>query len=151
MESSGTSRKFGELGSPETAQVPHYAEGIQAVVPWNEQVMIILDKHHHIRLRALLIKLGMYKVKWKVGPNRWQLGGALFRKSCSPCPEVRNEEIPLMEHQAQVLKMPAQVSLDTLDNIEDATYVLQFDGGTIRKCGVGGVLVWGLSGQLLMA
>lgn len=56
-----------------------------------------------------------------------------------------------MEHQAQVLKMPAQVSLDTLDNIEDGTYVLQFDGGTVQKCGVGGVLVWGLSGQLLMA
>lgn len=98
-----------------------YAESIHVLVPWDEQVMIVLDKDHHVRLRALIVELGMYKVKWKVGPNRWQLGGALFQKSCNPCSEMQNEEIPRMEHHAQVLKMPAQVSLDTLDHLEDGT------------------------------
>ena len=50
------------------------------VVPWDESVAILLDKQHHIRLRALLIELHMYRVEWLVGENRWELGGPLFKK-----------------------------------------------------------------------
>jgi hypothetical protein len=61
-----------------------YARRIYVVVPWDESVAILLDKQHHIRLRALLIELHMYRVEWLVGENRWELGGPLFKKNCSP-------------------------------------------------------------------
>lgn len=59
-----------------------YANRIVIKVPWDEDVVILLDKNTHMRLRALLVELHMYRVVWEVGPNPWELGGALFRKNC---------------------------------------------------------------------
>ncbi len=64
------------------------------VVPWDESVAILLDKQHHIRLRALLIELHMYQVEWVVGENRWELGGPVFERNCSPNAALEKGEIP---------------------------------------------------------
>jgi hypothetical protein len=77
-----------------------YAQRIKVVVPWDENVLILLDKQHHIRLRALLVELHMYRVEWQVGENLWELGGPLFERNCTPDPEIEEIEVPLMTHQA---------------------------------------------------
>jgi hypothetical protein len=63
-------------------------------VPWDESVAILLDKQQHIRLRALLIELHMYRVEWVVGENQWELGGPLFMKNCSTDVTWKEGEIP---------------------------------------------------------
>jgi ribonuclease HI len=49
------------------------------------------------------------------------------------------------------LKKPNQISIEKLEEIPGGAYILQFDGGTIRKLGVGGYLVWGPDGGLKTA
>ena len=63
-----------------------YAEQITIIVPWEETLLVILEKQQHIRLKALLIELGMYKVKWEVGANKWELGGPVFKETPSTIP-----------------------------------------------------------------
>ena len=43
------------------------------------------------------------------------------------------------------------MSKETLEEVPGGAYILQFDGGTIRKLGVGGYLVWGPDGRLRAA
>jgi RNase H-like domain found in reverse transcriptase len=83
-----------------------YAKKIKVVVPWDESVAVLLDRQHHIRLRALMIELHMYKVEWIVGENRWELGGPLFKSCCAPDVEILEGEIPYMTHQTTKLKKP---------------------------------------------
>ena len=71
-----------------------YARKIYVIVPWGESVAILLDKQHHIRLRALLIELHMYRVEWVVGENRWELGGPVFMKNCSTDTTLKEGEMP---------------------------------------------------------
>jgi hypothetical protein len=44
---------------------------ITAVLPEEAQIATILDKSAHLRLRALMIDLEMYKTRWKTGTNEW--------------------------------------------------------------------------------
>jgi hypothetical protein len=114
-------------------------------------VAVILDKQHHIRLRALLIELHMYRVEWVVGENKWELGGPVFRRSCYSEETPTGERIPQMLHETVKLKRPNQVSLETLEEVPGSTYILQFDGGTTKELGVGGYLVWNPGGLLIAA
>jgi hypothetical protein len=61
-----------------------YAKKIRVLVPQQEHVLVILEKQQHVRLRALLIEMGMYKVEWEAGENPWALGGAAFKGSVDP-------------------------------------------------------------------
>ena len=63
-------------------------------MPWDESLAILLDKQHHIRLRALLIELHMYRVEWVVGENRWELGGPVFMKNSSTDTTLKEGEMP---------------------------------------------------------
>ena len=76
------------------------------VVPWDESVAVLLDKQHHIRLRALMIELHMHKVECIVGENRWELGGPLFKSFCTPDVEILEGKIPYMTHQTVKLRRP---------------------------------------------
>jgi hypothetical protein len=79
------------------------------------------------------------------------LGGPLFKKCCTPDAEILEGEIPHMTHQTLKLKRPAQVSIETLEEVPGGAYIVQFDGGTIKKLGVGGYLIWDPEGHLLVA
>jgi RNase H-like domain found in reverse transcriptase len=63
-----------------------YAQQITVIVPWEETRLVILEKQQHIRLKALLIELGMYRVHWKVGVNKWELGGPVFKETPATVP-----------------------------------------------------------------
>lgn len=66
----------------------------------------------------------MYRVSWAVGENDWGLGGPLFNENCHPSLELAEEGVPQMMHQPQKLKKPAQISLDTLEDVEGGAYIL---------------------------
>jgi hypothetical protein len=72
-----------------------YAEQIKVIVPWEETLLVILEKQQHIRLKALLIELSMYRVKWKVGENMWELGGPVFKELPSTIPKMVHEEVTI--------------------------------------------------------
>lgn len=66
-----------------------------------EEVMVVLDKESHLRLRALMVDLQLYRCEWKAGYNPWKLGQELVEypdssdtsaeTTAPPCP-------PVMEH-----------------------------------------------------
>ena len=39
---------------------------------------VVLDEEAHLRLRALMIDLEMYKTEWKVGKNEWRIGEGII-------------------------------------------------------------------------
>ena len=38
-------------------------------------IACVLDRDAHLRLRALIVDLSLYKVRWEVKQNKWKLGG----------------------------------------------------------------------------
>ena len=42
-----------------------------------EEVTVILEQAQHLRLKAFLLELQMYQVKWVYKPNVWKLGISL--------------------------------------------------------------------------
>lgn len=101
-----------------------YANKIVVKLPWEEDVLLVLDKSTHIRLRALLVELHMYRVTWEVGENPWELGGAMFRKNCDPDKELSEVQPPRMMHQEVTLKRPSQISVNPIEETPSDTYVL---------------------------
>jgi hypothetical protein len=53
-----------------TSLAPH----ITVKVGDEAEVACIADREAHLRLRALLIDLSLYRVRWEAGDNPWQLG-----------------------------------------------------------------------------
>ncbi len=61
-----------------------------------------MDQAAHLRLRALLVDLALYKVRWEAGGNPWQLGEEVAARG-----EVAAEDVvlpPIMQHADVVVK-----------------------------------------------
>ena len=70
---------------------------------------VVLDQDAHLRLRALMIDLEMYKTQWKAGINEWRIGEGLIEVPAGdPVHDpAQNSTIPLMTHTNIVLKRPS--------------------------------------------
>jgi hypothetical protein len=101
-----------------------YAKKIRVLVPQQEHVLVILEKQQHVRLRALLIEMGMYQVEWEAGENPWALGGAAFKSSIDPGTAGEPQEVPVMKHKDKVLKRPAQISFEPLEATPDDVFII---------------------------
>lgn len=54
------------------------ASSIEVVTEREEEVAVLLDTAQHLRLRAFLLELQMYKVKWIARGNPWTVGTGLI-------------------------------------------------------------------------
>jgi hypothetical protein len=87
------------------------------VLPEEAQIATILDRGAHLRLRALMIDLEMYKTQWKTGTNEWKIGENLI--------EVPNQDpthdpdhtstVPYMSHTTLTLKRPSAKSYEATE------------------------------------
>ncbi len=114
------------------------------------EVACIADSAAHLRLRALLVDLSLYKVKWEAGPNHWQLGEEVAARQ--KLAEDDKIAPPVMEH-ADIIVKRAVAKGYTLEDMTAAAghTIVQFDGGAASKVGTGGSLLWGAQGHLLAA
>ena len=69
------------------------------------KVACVADTAAHLRLRALLVDLSLYKVRWEAGPNQWQLGEEVAAREQL----ASDEKIapPVMEHADVIVKRAA--------------------------------------------
>ncbi len=114
-------------------------------VPGDAEVACILDQAAHLRLRALVVDLALYKVRWEAGGNPWQFGEEVAARQ-----DVAEEDIvqaPEMQH-ADVVVKRASAKGYTLEDMRPAQghVVVQFDGGATGKVGNGRTLLWGAQG-----
>jgi hypothetical protein len=56
-----------------------------------------------------------------------------------------------MQHKSVILKRRAARSLEVSKEDISGYTLVQFDGGSSKKLGTGGTLIWGQDGRLLMA
>jgi hypothetical protein len=47
----------------------------------------------------------MYKVKWEVGNNKWELGGPGFKEAPSTIPQMMHDDVKI--------KNPTQISIES--------------------------------------
>ena len=66
----------------------------------------ILDQGAHLRLRALMVDLEMYKTQWKAGINEWKIGESLIEVPSASLTHdpVQNPTIPYITHAAHHIK-----------------------------------------------
>jgi hypothetical protein len=95
----------------QTRRYTTYAQKIRVIVECEEEVAVILDRNQHIRLRALLVELSLYKVEWVCEYNRWAFGEGLIEAVSDPggC-TVSTLPTPVMKHKEVQLKRPGAVS-----------------------------------------
>jgi hypothetical protein len=121
---------------------------ITVILPDEAHVAVVLDQDAHLRLRALMIDLEMYKTQWKAGINGWRIGEGLIEVPAGdPVHDpAQNSTIPLMTHTNIVLKRPSSKSYKVAEGTEEGRIVVQFDGGAAKALGFGGFLVWAATG-----
>jgi hypothetical protein len=72
-----------------------------------------MDRSQHLRLRALLLELALYKVVWQRGNNVWKLGGPIIEIPTDSFVAVTEEvKVPVMEHKDEVLRRPTSKSIE---------------------------------------
>ena len=58
----------------------------------------------------------MYRVKWEVGNNKWELGGPGFKEVPAASPK--------MIHESVKIKKPAQISIESPEDMELGQFML---------------------------
>jgi hypothetical protein len=128
------------------------ASSIEVAVDGEEEVAVLLERAQHLRLKAFLLELQMYKVRWVAKSPVWQLG-----KGVVDLPVELGEageqpmDPPQMLHKAVQLKRKQQVSASVEEVHLQGVAVLTFDGGSAKKLGTGGFTCWLPTGQLVTA
>ena len=51
----------------------------------------------------------MYRAKWEVGDNKWELGGPVFKEAPSTIPQMVHEDLKI--------KKPTQISIETPEDL----------------------------------
>lgn len=109
------------------------AERINVIVEQEEDAFVILEKAQHLRMKAFLLELQMYRVTWIVRPNPWRLG-----KGAIDLPVELGEageapmDVPQMLHKDMTLKQRQSVSMAKDDLDTEGVAVLTFDGGSAK-------------------
>ena len=102
------------------------------VVPSSKDALVVADPTTHLRLRAQVVDLQQYAVRWVEGDNPWlanQVETLVLDKQ-DPLPGVDPLHI---HHQDVPLKMPeTRMGVDG-KLLRAAQWVLQFDGGASPK------------------
>ena len=109
------------------------AERINVIVEQEEDAFVILEKAQHLRMKAFLLELQMYRVTWIVQPNPWQLGRGVIDL---PVELGEEGEVPMniaqMLHKDMTLKQRQSVSMAKDDLDTNGVAVLTFDGGSAK-------------------
>lgn len=84
-----TERKWGEFeqlvsvvswGLRKLKRYTMFSPKITIQVEHDEEALLVLDRDAHMRLRALLIDLTLYRCQWKAGVNQWKFGAEVLRR-----------------------------------------------------------------------
>lgn len=123
-----------------------------------EGVMVLNDKTHHLKIEAILIDLASYRAVFKVGGGdqyQWVEALLLGQEPKGLLEQPGGEQppitLPTFEHHTHAISYPSQTS-SLPRQITDQPHVTAFfDGGAAQKLGTGGFIVFGMSGECLVA
>jgi hypothetical protein len=99
---------------------------ITVILPEEAQVATILDQGAHLRLRALMVDLEMYKTQWKAGKNEWRIGENLIEvPDGDPTHDpAHNPTTPYLTHSTITLKRPSAKSYEVAEGQEKGRVVV---------------------------
>ena len=117
------------------------------VVTKPEILWLAKDPHLHARLRALIVDLSVYRVKWEVGRSVLDIEGEILdHKSLLEGTKQEPFELKRIEHKEVVIKRPATTRKLPATLEEQPHWTMFFDGGSASRLGTGGWLLFNPGG-----